>query len=109
VFQAAYDVWRENRLSVSDQAELRTLLDWFEKHLATPDRFTASRYPRAQETAISWQRTSAHDHIARLRRLVALVEAAGIPVAELRTVRPGYIVYEDNHQVVALPFADTTR
>ncbi len=27
----------------------------------------------------------------------------------IRFVRPGYILYEDDHQVVALPFTDTPR
>jgi hypothetical protein len=40
---------------------------------------------------------------------VKLVESAGIEIEELRTTRPGYLVYEDRHQVVALPFTDTPR
>jgi hypothetical protein len=85
------------------------LLDWFSEHLAEPARFAASRYPRATETAISWTRATAIEHVRRLRRLTALIETAGIAVHELRTRRPGYVVYEDAHQVVALPFADTPR
>ena len=54
-------------------------------------------------------RGSALEHIAHLRRLVTLVEAAGIEVDELRTNRPGYVVYQDDQQVVALPFADTPQ
>ncbi|MER8880819.1 hypothetical protein [Mesorhizobium sp. M0684] len=78
--------------------------------MAEPTRFSASRHPRAQETAISWVKASADEHVRRLRLLVALVEEAGrIRIDELRTKRPGYIVFEDDHQVVALPFADTPR
>jgi hypothetical protein len=32
---------------------------------------------------------------------------AGLATHELTTTRPGYVVWEDKHQVVALPFADT--
>jgi hypothetical protein len=109
IFTAAYEAWREQRLNEADHAELRALLDWFRANLAIPTRFAASRHPRAQETAISWVRASAQEHTKRLRRLAALVTAAGVAVDELRTVRPGYVLYEDNHQVVALPFADTPR
>jgi hypothetical protein len=54
-------------------------------------------------------RASAHEHLAQLRRLATLVEVNGAVVHELRTDRPGYVVYEDAHHVVALPFADTPR
>jgi hypothetical protein len=54
-------------------------------------------------------RVSAHEHLNHLRKLAALIESAGIGVDELRTDRPGYVVYADEHQVVALPFADTPR
>jgi hypothetical protein len=107
VLQAAYRLRRQNALAESDRIELQNLLDWFKESLAIPARFTASRYPRAQETAISWVRASAHEHVARLRRLSEIVRSSGIAVEELRTKRPGYVVYEDEHRVVALPFADT--
>src|SRR5882762_10628524 len=96
VFKAAYGLWRRNVLARPEQDELRALLDWFNDHLATPARLTRSQYPRAKNTAISWVRASALAHVARLRRLVALVEAGGIEVHELQTKRPGYVVYEDD-------------
>jgi hypothetical protein len=109
IFVVAYHVWLEHRLAKVDQDELRALLDWFEEHLSMPPRFAASRRPHAESTAISWIRASAHEHMKRLRRLAAMIDAAGITVDELRTKRPGYIVYQDLHQVVALPFTDTPR
>jgi hypothetical protein len=109
VFQAAYALWREHRLSGPAHQLLRALLDWFDDHLAKPERLTRSRYPRAQSTAVCWVRASANEHVIRLRRLAALVQGAGIAVEELRTERPGYVVYEDEIQVAALPFADTPR
>lgn len=78
--------------------------------MAEPSCFSASRYPRAQETALSWVKATANEHVRRLRLLVSLVEQAGhLKIVELRTERPGYVVFEDDHQVVALPFADTPR
>jgi hypothetical protein len=109
LFQVAYAMRREEVLDGATQEELRGLLQWFGDHLARPERFTRSRYPRAQNTAVCWIRAEAQEHIRRLRRLAALLEAAGIPVEELRTGRPGYVVYRDAAQVVALPFADTPR
>jgi hypothetical protein len=109
IFKTAYALWRESKLSQPDAKELRALLDWFSDNLAIPQRFAASRNPRAQGTEISWVRASAHQHVSRLQRLAALIETAGIVLEELRTTRPGYVLYQDAHQVVALPFADTPR
>ena len=48
-------------------------------------------------------------HIDRgwIRGLVAILQNHGIPVRMLKADRVGYVVYEDEYQVVAEPFADT--
>jgi hypothetical protein len=109
VVTAAYALWRANSLTTHEHEELRAILDWLEEHLARPGRLSVSRHPRAESTALSWMRASAQEHLSRLRRLAALTEAGGTAIDELRTTRPGYVVYQDVHQVVALPFADTPR
>jgi hypothetical protein len=107
VVRAAFALWRANILEARQQEELRAVLDWLNENLARPERFSVSRHPRAQSTALSWIRDSAQEHLGYLRRLAALVGTDGTVVDELRTKRPGYVVYEDAYQVVALPFADT--
>jgi hypothetical protein len=109
VFATAYALLRSSGLGDSERKELRALLDWFKANLSIPSRLAVSQHPRATESAISWMRASADAHMRKLRRLVVLVSASGIAVEELRTARPGYVVYQDDHQVVALPFADTPR
>lgn len=37
----------------------------------------------------------------------AILESYEIGVEMLREGRPGYVVYEDEHQVVAYPFSET--
>jgi hypothetical protein len=39
--------------------------------------------------------------------LAAVLEQHGVSVEMLRTSKPGYVVYEDRYQVVAVPFRDT--
>jgi hypothetical protein len=109
IFMNAYAVWRAHRLDPADHQELRALLDWFNENLKRPERLAASRRPHGDETGISWIRSTAHEHMKRLRRMVALLQSGGVKIHELRTLRPGYILYEDDHQVVALPFGDTPR
>ena len=107
VLRGAFALWEERLLGDTDYEELDHLLDWFNKHLPKPSRLSVSKHPRAKGSAISWLRSSAHEYVSRMRRVAQLVQAAGIAVEEIRTDRPGYIVYEDEHQVIALPFADT--
>lgn len=110
VFKVAYELRRSHPSAAPFVRELIEQLAWFEANMAEPSRFSPSRYPRAQETALSWVKATANEHVRRLRLLVSLVEHAGhLKVVELRTERPGYVVFEDDHQVVALPFADTPR
>lgn len=45
--------------------------------------------------------------MTKLYHLKALIEEAGWLVDEIRTTKPGEVLYEDEFQVVAIPFADT--
>ena len=92
-----------------EEAErLQSLYAWFKSNLPVPTRFSLSSTPHAKAQALSWFRDSATEHISRMRGYHHLLEAYGISVAMLRTNRPGYIVYEDEHRVVAYTFADTS-
>jgi hypothetical protein len=44
--------------------------------------------------------------IARIRAMVAILENHGVHVRMITGERLGYVVYEDEYQVVAEPFAD---
>lgn len=91
----------------SDAETLRATYSWFKAHLAVPTRFSLSARPHAKAQALSWFRDTAAEHIKQMRNCQRLLQAYGLHVEMLRTKRPGYIVYEDDHQVVAYPFADT--
>ena len=56
--------------------------------------------------AVSWFKDTAIDHIAQIRELVAILENHGVHVQTLKVKRVGYVVYEDDYQIVAEPFAD---
>lgn len=109
IFPSAYAARRNHWLNADGDEELCELLIWFADNLTVPDRFEASRRHNGDHTGISWIRASASEHMKRLRRLSELLHNIGVPVHELRTTRPGYVLYEDDHQVVALPFSDTPR
>jgi hypothetical protein len=66
-------------------------------------RFVHSRKTKA----ISWFKDSGVEHIAKLRDIIAILENHGITVRIITTDRPGYVVYEDEHQIVVEPFSDS--
>jgi hypothetical protein len=107
VFQAIAQLRKTGRLEAHEEEEDERLGKWFDENLRKPTRFTASKPPyyRRQSKAISWFKDSAHEHIAQIRSLVAILEHHGVHVRMIATDRVGYVVYEDDYQVVAEPFA----
>jgi hypothetical protein len=94
-------------LSAKDEAEFQRIRVWFGSHMKLPDRFTFSARPHAKNTALSWFKDSAKQHITKMREFAEILRPHGFETRIIRTSRPGYILYEDEHQVVAYPFADT--
>jgi hypothetical protein len=107
VFQEIYRLMNGRELPPSEEQRAREILDWFNEHLAEPTRFAASSRPHAAPRAISWFKDNAIEHIRRMRELASILDAHGILVEVVRTARPGYIAYADEHQIIAEPFADT--
>ncbi len=88
------------------------VLKWFNANLDQPNRFNRTKskgYYRKETKGICWFKASAKDHIAKMRELAQILHEYGHMIDELHTNRPGYIVYEDEHQIVAEPFSDTTN
>lgn len=107
VFTAIYDLVDRGELLPHELAWFREMEGWFNEHLKRPARLAWSRRPNAPRRALSWFKASATAHVTRMRELVALLEHKDVAVREVRSERPGYIVFEDAFQVAAIPFADT--
>ncbi len=107
IFQALCELDRNGLLLPHERTTHNDLYKWFCKHLKEPRRFSRASRPHAKDVAISWFKDSAHEYIAKMFTLSQILEEHGIVVEVIRTDRPGYIVYEDSHQVVAEPFSDT--
>jgi hypothetical protein len=107
IFGAAYDLREGTRTSISDRQSLESLLAWLDANLAKPQRFNSSKskgYYRRRTAGISWLKPTATEHIAKMRALIAILERNGYQVSQITIDRPGYVVFEDDHQVVAEPF-----
>ena len=110
LFGAAYSLRDDRSLSAAEHSKLEEHLAWFRENLAIPERFNRTRskgYYRRATKGISWFRDTADEHLARMHELKRIVEANGYIVSVIKEDRVGYVIYEDEDQVVAEPFKDT--
>jgi hypothetical protein len=109
IFAVAYDLRGSVELLPYQHDNLEDLLAWFRKNLAIPKRFTSSKskgYYRRQTVGLSWFKDSSAECLLKIRELEALLKDLDVVINCVVTTNPGYIVYEDKHQVVAEPFSD---
>ncbi|MDA8747285.1 hypothetical protein N9M66_03635 [Litoreibacter sp.] len=109
-FDAAYDLRRCPTSDPMTVERLRILLDWFDDHLDLPARFNKTKskgYLHKETRGLSWFRPSAKEHLAKSFELSTILQVHGFPVELLKTNRPGFVVFEDEFQIVAEPFNDT--
>lgn len=110
IFASAYDLKRAGRLSSADDHHLTQLLEWFEQNLAIPTRLNRTRskgYYRRATKGIAWFKSSATTHLGRIHELAELLDRYDVRSEIVKSERPGYIVYEDDAQIIAEPFRDT--
>jgi hypothetical protein len=109
VFTVAYRSQREAEMPYHERQRLGELLVWFNRNLKVPDRFSRSNRQNARSSAICWFKSEARVHINQMRELVSMLEEYGLATRVLKAARPGYVVYEDDFQVAAEPFAELRR
>lgn len=109
VFHAARRLRDSSSLSQAEETLLLEIRDWFNINLKKPNRFTSAKppYDRKRQNGISWFKDSACVHIGKMHEMVALLKHHDVPVRMIKTARPGYVLYEDEFQIVAVPFADS--
>ena len=110
VIGAAYELLRQETVSHELRSELEQWIEWFEENLAVPDRFNRTKskgWYRRETRGISWLRSSAAEHLAAMANLSACITKCGYSTSEVRSERVGYVIYEDQIQVIAEPFRDT--
>jgi hypothetical protein len=100
IFQAAAQALEWKDITGSDADELNKLWAWFSENLEKPTSFGRDTL----RFGICWFKTGAAEHISRIWEMVEILERNGIYVKKIRTDRPGYVIYEDEWQLVAEPF-----
>jgi len=77
IFRAAYELRNGTLASAFDRKALEALLSWFGANLAKPERFNSTKskgYYRRKTTGISWLKTAAVEHLAKMREMAAILE-----------------------------------
>jgi hypothetical protein len=107
-FQVAYGLRGAGLLEDHELLWFEEVMGWFDDHLVAPQdgpgawTWTSGRHARA----IFWFKSDAREAIQRMRLLLCMLRHHGIALRLLRTRRPGHVVYEDAHQVGAIPHRD---
>lgn len=104
IFQAATLALEWQTITGADAEEIEELKRWFNENLEKPASFGRGK----NSLGICWFKTGAADHIARIFEMVRILERNGISVKKVKTDKPGYVVYEDEWQLVAEPFRKGT-
>ena len=110
MFGPAYRLRDDSALGEAERQTLAETLAWFEKNLKTPERFNRTRskgHYRRNTKGIAWFRDTASECISLMHVLKRILESHGLAVVVISETHVGYVVYEDEFQVVAEPFADT--
>lgn len=105
IISVAYDLIESNELLVYEYDMVMSVLHWFNCNLRVPNKFSRSRNSyNKNNRGLSWVKSASSGVVGKLMELKALIEMKGILIDIQKTKKPGYIVYEDEHQVVAEPF-----
>jgi len=105
LFQAVGDLRDGGHLSKDERIAVDKIFKWFVKNLPVPKRFSRSRKRSAKAVAISWFKPTAHECIKQMQELAGILYIHDVPTKVIKNRRPGYVVYEDEFQIVAQPFS----
>lgn len=110
-FQAAAELVNKPLTDQFVVEQVDALRFWFADHLDVPDRFSRSKskgYYLKRTKGLSWFKPSATEHIAKAFELKSILDDNGFAIEVIKEDRIGYVIFEDEYQVVAEPFADTS-
>lgn len=106
VFQAAYFLLHSNDMYLYDRQRLEELWDWFRRNLSSPGLYKQRGHTKH---IICWFKPTANEHLGRMHEMIGILELYDIHVSQVKNCRPGYVVYEDDHQVAVMPFGKLVR
>lgn len=105
VFGLANGLAREGRLSDEQYHFWRAGNDWYDAHFTNPSDIDPTVYDRdLNPGAVAWFKAHAVHLIDRVDGYLELLAAHHVPCERIESTDPGRIIYEDDEQVVAVPW-----
>lgn len=104
IFQATAQALEWGQVTGPDAEELHEARAWFSENLERPTSFGRDKL----RLGICWFKTEANEHISRISEMAKTLERNGVYIKKIKTDRPGYVIYEDEWQLVAEPFKKGT-
>lgn len=94
----------KEKFSKEEEKSIEEIFTYYNTQLPIPERFHRSKNKHAKNVAISWFKDNAKKQIELARKLCEILERCNIMTEMISTNNPGKILYEDEYQVVAIPF-----
>jgi hypothetical protein len=104
IFQAlGYLIDRSGILFEYDKKHLEDIRKWFNKNLDAPNKFSKAKRKNAAKVSLSWYKSTAIEHLAKMYELKEIIERYGMVVTVIKRKNAGYVVYEDEFQISTIP------
>ncbi|WP_338909268.1 hypothetical protein [Streptomyces nigra] len=105
VFGLVNNLAREGRLSEEQEAFRRLNNKWYDAAYTDPSTVDATVYDEeVNPGAAAWFKPSATHLLARVPGYLEILAAHGVDCQVLRSTDPGQVVYEDDVQIVVVPY-----
>ena len=106
VFGLVNNLAREGRLSEEQEAFRRLNNKWYDAAYTDPSTVDPTVYDdEVNPGAAAWFKPSATHLLARVPGYLEILSAHGVDCQVLRSTDPGRVVYEDDVQIVVVPYA----
>ena len=106
VFGLVNNLAREGRLSEEQEAFRRLNNKWYDAAYTDPSTVDPTVYDdEVNPGAAAWFKPSATHLLARVPGYLEILAAHGVDCQVLRSTDPGQVVYEDDVQIVVVPYA----
>lgn len=100
IFQAAAYLRHSGIMCHYEKEWLEDVWRWFADNLDAP---TVYRTEGKAQRAICWFKPTAQDQIRKVFEMITILEQYGMRIEKVTADNPGYVLYEDEHQVAAIP------
>lgn len=105
VFFLVNGLAKAGKLTVEQEAFRRENNDWYDAAYANPTTLDPAVYDTTVNPgAVAWFKVTAERLVSRVDGYLEILRAHGVTCETVRSADPGKIVYEDDEQIVVVPY-----